>query len=334
MMISVAHLLDDGAVGGVSRGLADRIARLPGNIDCKQFLVQPARSITPPGKRDVAIIHYTMSWAKLPYLVMLRTQYGSSPIIIVEHSYTQSFERLHVKNKRRFRSMLRMNYKLADFIVAVSYGQARWMIDAGLVPPEKLIVIRSATDCSQLFDLPPPHRTGGPLRLAAYGRFNGQKAFEVLIDAMKLVPCETAHLTLAGYGDLESQLRSRAALVPNITIQGKIDGGLAEFLSKCDAVIVPSRFEAFGIVAVEARSAARPIIVTDVDGLAEQVAPECGLVVPPEDAAELAKAILRINQMDITKLGLAARESARGHFETNLSQWSALLERVNYPRPA
>ena len=58
----------------------------------------------------------------------------------------------------------------------------------------------------------------------------------------------------------------------------------------CDAVIIPSRYEAFGLVATEARMAARPVIVADIDGLPEQVGAG-GCIAPLGTAAEIARAI-------------------------------------------
>ena len=61
-------------------------------------------------------------------------------------------------------------------------------------------------------------------------------------------------------------------------------------------MIVPSRHEAFGLVATEARMAARPILVADVDGLPEQVG-EAGLARPMGTPDEIAAAILELAKL-------------------------------------
>jgi glycosyltransferase involved in cell wall biosynthesis len=328
-MIYVNHYMDDTGLGGVSRGLVDRISRMSSDFHCEQCNVIPEQFALPPPRKDIGIIHFTTSWAKLPFLTMLRAQYGSRPLVIVEHSYTRSFEMIHVRSTARFRRMLQLSYRLADVVVAVSEGQAEWLVESGVVPRDKLVVIKSATDCSKLLTISPPTKHQGPMRLGAFGRYCEQKSFDTLIEAMRLVPPSVAKLVLAGYGPLEDELRSLAHGLTNVEIRGRISGNLDAFLSECDAIAIPSRYEAFGIVAVESKSAARPIIVTKVDGLTEQVDPSCGLIVSPEHPKELADAIMKMASLDHQKMGIAARLTVTKHFDDHLEKWSDLLRVLN-----
>ena len=325
-MKTVAHLLDDTNVGGVTRGLASHLARLKDAFAVRQVVVNTLRPIAEDIPDDIAIIHFTPSWAKLPYMMTLRSKMARRPIVFVEHTYTEYFEKCCVPNRLRFRLMLKLNYRLADVVVAVSDGQARWLIETGVVPESKLVVIRSARDCAMLHDVPPPERGAGPLRLAAYGRYCDQKGFEFLIAAMRKLPPGTAKLTLAGYGPLEARLRHLAQGCADIEVQGAI-GDLRTFLSEHDAVVVPSRWEAFGIVAAEARAAARPVIATDIDGLSEQIAPGAGLLVPSEDPARLVEAICNLAKADIAEMGRIGPLPVLDHFDTHVERWEALLRR-------
>ncbi len=94
-----------------------------------------------------------------------------------------------------------------------------------------------------------------------------------------------------------------------------------------DAVVIPSRWEAFGIVAAEARAAARPVIATDIDGLSEQIAPGAGLLVPSEDPARLVEAICNLAKADIAEMGRVGRRTVLDHFDTHVERWEALLRR-------
>lgn len=322
-MKTIAHLLDDPNIGGVTRGLMSHIEKLT-DFSGRATVVNPLGVVPPRIDDDVAIIHYTPSWRKLPFLSLLRAQCNDKPIIFVEHSYTAAFERLHVPNVRRFRQMLKLTYRLCDLVVAVSDEQGRWLVKKGIVPRSKLAVIRSAADNSQLLDIAPPARTEGPLRLLAYGRYCEQKGFDVLIEAMRLLPTGAATLTLAGYGPDEAMLRERASDLASVEIRG-LATDIKTLLAEFDAVVIPSRYEAFGQVAVEARMAARPVIASHVDGLIEQISDRCGLLVEPENAPALAGAIQQLAKINLAEMGAAGRASAIGHFEDHLRRWNVLL---------
>ena len=81
---------------------------------------------------------------------------------------------------------------------------------------------------------------------------------------------------------------------------------LYERMATAHAVVVPSRREGLGLVAVEALALGRPVIASQVGGLPEVVTAGTGMLVPPEDPAALAL------RTAITAAALAARRLARG----------------------
>lgn len=225
--------------------------------------------------------------------------------------------------------MLALTYRLADVVVAVSEGQARWMLDAGLLPESKLVAIRPSVDCDVLLAMAPSERQPGPLRLASWGRYCRQKGFEVLIEAMKRVPSDVAMLELAGYGSEGEHLAEMARPLPHVRVGGRIEKPeVGAFLSRCDAVVLPSRWEAFGNVALEARAAGRPVIASDIDGLTEQVASDYGMLVPVENPERLAEAIMSLAGRDTAAMGAMARQSAMGHKQAHIAKWTALLDKL------
>ena len=156
-----------------------------------------------------------------------------------------------------------------------------------------------------------------------YGRYAAQKGFDVLIEAMRAVPAELATLRLVGLGPDEAALRAQAEGMAHVRVEGPVDGPGA-WLADVDAVAIPSRFEPFGTVALEARAAGRPIIVSGVDGLVDQaVAPE--LMVPPENPAALARAIIWLARQKLKPLGQAARDAVANAETTTITAWNQLL---------
>ncbi len=332
-MINILHILDDNQLGGVTRLLHSLVTSLADAghhhrlVATTKHRLAPPLDIMPQGARpDVIVVHFTASWAKLGFLETLRLRAPKARIVLVEHSYTAAFEQRCVQNTSRFRVMLRLSYRCADEVIAVSHGQAMWLEKARLVDKSKLTVIPCVLDLSAFAAIPDvvmaPDR---PMRLGAFGRFAPQKGFDTLIEAMRRVPAHVATLDLAGYGPDEVALRRQAEGLAHVRIQGRVDP--VQFLEEIDAVAMPSRWEAGAVTCWEVRAAGRPMIVADVDGLPEQISTEIGLVVPPEDPAALASSICKLAHANRTEMSVIARKTTDGAYVATLAAWRALLAR-------
>jgi glycosyltransferase involved in cell wall biosynthesis len=103
-------------------------------------------------------------------------------------------------------------------------------------------------------------------------------------------------LLLAGTGPLEDELRETASASGGaVSVLGFVDD-VPGFMAACDVVVVPTEAslgEGFGLVALEAMAAGRPVVVTRVASLPEVVG-DAGVVVPAGEPAALAEAIARL----------------------------------------
>jgi glycosyltransferase involved in cell wall biosynthesis len=324
----IAHIIDDAAVGGVTRV----IERLSNSELCHYHafdtVVVDSRSLRPMRlKHDAMVTHQTISWRKLPHLALLKAANPTTPLILAEHSYSQGFEDLHVPSPDRFHAMLRLAYGIADHVVANSQAVGEWMRRHRLVAERKLSVIPQSWDISALTTLAlPKTKTGKPLVIGAYGRFCGQKGFEHLIRAMALVSTQEAILRLGGMGPDEDKLRRLADGLGNVTFCGQVSD-LGAFLSGCDVIAIPSMFEPFGLVCLESKAAGRPVIASAVDGLVEQISGN-GLLVPPGDVAALADAIHQMTRRDLGRMGEIGRQDVLGSWDHFVEQWTGLYRKV------
>ncbi len=332
-MTDVLHLLDDAGIGGVTRCLTDQTRHLSDGFRHEIMVADTAWSLPKRLRADIVVVHFTVNWRKLPFMVALRARLGRQRLAIVEHSYTEAYERLRVPNPRRFRAMLRMHFALADRVVAVSRAQAGWLAGCGIVQPHRLVAIPQALDTSPLTAVPPLVRRDGPIRLGAYGRYVPQKGFDVLIEAMRQVHPSVATLTLRGLGPDFQALRSAAAGLPHVTVAGAVTD-LPAYLESLDAVVIPSRWEAFGLVAAEARAAGRPILAARTDGLVEQTGPDAGILFPSENPAAIAAAIRGLAERDLGAMGEQGRHAVRGEFDATIAGWTALLTDLTRKRAA
>ena len=73
-----------------------------------------------------------------------------------------------------------------------------------------------------------------------------------------------------GDGPLRGELEQLAYCDPRITFHGHCDDPL-EPMRSIDALLMPSRWEAYGLVAREAQSAGRKVIVATIDGLQDHI---------------------------------------------------------------
>lgn len=318
----VVQILSDPGVGGVRSSVESLIAsELKADFD---FSVQSmAQADLGAMAGGIVVVNDACSWKALPRLAMLKkaAKRAGVRVWIVEHHYCQGFEK-RVSALGRFRAMLKLAYSLADGVLAVSEAQGGWMLRHKLVPAKRLKIIQQCRVLDDFLALP-MRSQAGPLVIAAYGRFCLQKGFDVLIDAMRLPQARGVRLHLAGLGPEEGSLVDRARNLPDVQFFGPLKD-IPAFLQSADAVVVPSRWEPWGNVCLEAKAAGRAVIASDVDGLSEQVR-GFGLLTPPEDPAALADAIALLNQKEMQAGARAARASVAGAWERHLEHWRALL---------
>jgi glycosyltransferase involved in cell wall biosynthesis len=204
----------------------------------------------------------------------------SSPLTLPQRGWLR--QRLF---ERRMRGLLRH----ADALVAMSES---YRIEADRMmgrPVARTIPLPALDD-----GIDPMKPADGGTILAA-GRLIRQKGFDLLIDAFDRLDDQTARLVIVGSGPEEQALRRQAATkrsASRITLAGYAPD-IRPFLDAARSFVLPSRFEGYGAVIVEALGAGRPVIATDSTPAVRDVLtdPECGLVVPIEDVEALSIAM-------------------------------------------
>ncbi|KEP71188.1 glycosyl transferase [Thioclava dalianensis] len=290
----VLHLVDDATPGGVTRVL-DQIRSCTLMARDARHEVRPVsrKGGLPRVQADLIVSHLAISWRSLPALISFRARHSGTPLVHVEHSYTEGFTALNVPFKARFFTLLRTAYALFDRVVAVSAPQANWLARRGLVRSDVLQVITPVVDLSAFRALNTPQ--GPALRIGAIGRLHRQKGFDTLIDAVRSLPQREISLHIHGTGEEEAALKARAAGDPRIVFHGHSEDPAA-VMSHLDIVAMPSRWEAFGLVALEARAAGRPIVASGVDGLSQSAGPQALIVSTPSAEAWAAALSARLKR--------------------------------------
>ncbi|MEM1509821.1 MAG: glycosyltransferase family 4 protein [Thermofilaceae archaeon] len=163
------------------------------------------------------------------------------------------------------------------------------------------------------------------------GRHVYDKGVDVLVNAARMVLSkrDDVKFVVAGDGPMRAQLMDLAryfGLGEKILFTGRLsDDELYKVMKIADVVAIPSRYEPFGIVALEAMAAAKPIVASKVGGLSELVVDnETGIVVPPEDSPALAEAIERVlNDPRSQEMGYRGRRRVE-----ELYRWGQIISHL------
>lgn len=251
-----------------------------------------------------------------------------------------------------YRSAGRVAGRLARRTIAISEHVAACVRDLGLAPAARIRVVHYGMDASgwQLrgqdrFDAraalgldPAEVAVGVASRLVPH------KGHACLIEAIRSAVIEVPgiRLLVAGTGPSEGELRDRASAVAadSVRFVGFVND-VRRFMNACDIIVFPTEpefGEGFGLAALEAMAAARPLVVTDVGPLRELVVDGLtGLIVPPGDAVALSRAIVKL-ALDPglqNRLGEAAagRATKRFGLDAMADKTVAVYEEARRPRP-
>ncbi|WP_375691794.1 glycosyltransferase family 4 protein [Pseudooceanicola sp. LIPI14-2-Ac024] len=319
-MIRIAHLVDDTTPGGVTRYL-DFIRQDPGMTVTARHEVAVVSRVNPARRAvdaDIIVSHLGLSWRGLPGLMALRARHAGIPLIHVEHSYSEGFVAANVTARGRFCQLLRTAYSLFDEVVAVSEAQKDWLQRRDLVAADALRCIPPCVDLAPFRAVPPP--PDGVTTIGAIGRFDAQKGFDILIRAFRQVDDAALRLVLIGQGQAETTLRNLADGDDRIRFPGFTDSP-AQAYGDCDVIAMPSRWEPYGLVALEANAAGRPVLMSSVDGLRNQV-DRGNVVVAENTAVAWAGAIRALAASPITRPSV---ERAQSQAKQTSRAWADLV---------
>jgi glycosyltransferase involved in cell wall biosynthesis len=175
---------------------------------------------------------------------------------------------------------------------------------APAAPPSAAAVARAAADIGA---------GGRPVALAV-GRLAPQKGFDVLVAAAGRWRDHPAapRTVIAGQGPLAARLAAQARDTgADVLLLGERDD-VPALLAAADIFVLPSRWEARALALQEAMRAGRAIVATNVGGTRELTGAQAAVLVPPDDDAALAEAVLAVltDSSLAAALGLAARARA------------------------
>ena len=225
--------------------------------------------------------------------------------------------------------------RTADRVIATSEYMREELIETSHLDPEAVSVIPHGIDTETFRPAAGQHGGVHPtvdpeaLSVLFVGRLGPLKGVGLAIRAVAKLAADgvDAELLVAGTGGRESYLRGLAAEL-EITQQVRFLGAVAHeelpaLYASADAFVLPSRFDSFGLVLLEAMACGTPVIGTDVGGIPTVIEDgTTGFLVSRSPTALAARLAALEDATLRTEMGRAARARAE-----ELS-WDSVAERV------
>ena len=235
--------------------------------------------------------------------VLLQRRLPVPVVYTANHTYGQAYGR---RDPRALLGALEARaYRRAAAVMAISPSTAAAVRRLG-VAAERIHLVWPGIDAVRL-DRGDSLRQPG--RLLFVGRLEVEKgpldAVAVMAEARRRRPGVTG--VIVGTGRQQSEVVAAARTAGAIRVLGAVDDDtLAAELAAAEVVLVPSRYEGLGLVALEAMAAGAAVVATDVTGLRDAVS-DAALLVSPGDRAAMTAAALRLLEDDDERGRLVAR---------------------------
>lgn len=246
----------------------------------------------------------------------------------------------------RGRLLQRLKRRVIDacrMLTVVSSAMRDHVVDMGLAP-DKVDVIPMGVDLQQRFT-PDPGIHRDDHELLFVGRLVEKKGLRVLLDALPLIleRHPEAHLTVAGGGPLEAELRQHArqrGIAARVDFRGMVAQAELPTLYR-QATLFMAPFvvaesgdrEGLGLVLVEALGCGCPVVASDLPAVRDVIVDgESGRLVPPGDVRALAAAVIELLDDPERRRALAdrGRRHCLKHFDWPriAGRYAALLARA------
>ena len=325
----VAYLVGDGYLDTAFEARGIRTT----NLRARSWLdpVALARLIRLARRERFDLLHAHLFPGEV-FATLAALRLGGVPLICTKHNDEAFLRKWH------FRMLHRVISYRASRTIAISDHVRRFTMETGTAHSPRVLTIRYGYDPPAVLPTREASRAtrgvpAGAFLVGAAGRLAAQKGHRHLIEAIPALAPEipNVQVVIMGEGPMRPALERRTrelGVDRHVRLPG-FHPDVQSFLCGLDVFVMPSLWEGFGLVLLEAMAAGRPIVASKVSAIPEVIEDgETGLLVPPADASALGGAILRLwhDPSLREKLGNAGRERLRERF--SLDQMVDETERV------
>ena len=202
---------------------------------------------------------------------------------------------------------------LTENVICISEHDRQSALRAGIRADRLKVVVNGVAACRPTGDGEPVLWQQGRTRVLFAGRFDHQKGIDILFEALRALG-DRVHAIVAGDRVLADG--PQLDIPANATLTGWLSQAQLERLfESADVLVIPSRWEGFGLIAAEAMRAGLAVMATRVGGLPEIIVDEvCGVLVEPGSAQEIVRGIETHDRADWARMGREGPDRVRRLF--------------------
>jgi L-malate glycosyltransferase len=243
------------------------------------------------GKPDIVHAHFTLCGA----ISSVLKKTDCIPLIVTEHNSIIHRSAL----TKEILSIGKIAYENADKLISVSLSLSKRIkqhfdIDS--------IVVHNIVDTSSFFCR--KKAENNKFTFISVGDLINGKGYDLLIEAFHKANFNNdVYLYIIGGGPLQSQLQKEIetiGFINQIKLLGRMSRHeIGQIMQKCNAFVLASRGETFGVVYIEAMLAGLPVIATECGGPEEFVNENNGILIPVDNVELLTKGMINLyNNID------------------------------------
>ncbi len=243
----------------------DRLHLYPYKRSPKYFLkaMQSIHRMIKEVNPDIVHVHGTFAGFFLRTLFLLKRK---RPIVIYcAHGWAFLMD-IQPWKRRVFAGIEKLLSLRTDYIINISQHEYQMSMNYGLSAKKSVVVYNGVSD-APISNRLPFDVNKDKINLLYVGRFDRQKGFDLLLEVFNEHLFADVTLYLVG----DTVLKEFEYDYPSNAVKmGWVDNSeIDRYIRACDAVIVPSRWEGFGIVAIEALRNKKPVIASNRGALPE-----------------------------------------------------------------
>lgn len=296
-VVPAQHVAQLSRIEPTSLTLFDRPGRLKGLPRLAAVVLREIRAWRP----DVIHAHSTFAGLVVRSIAQFLRW---PPIVYCPHGWVFDVEQPRLVRALEQQVERALSHR-CERIVAISESERVKGIEAGIRQDKITVVPNGLRDRP---DVQPAAWDDARLKVLFVGRLDRQKGIDVLLQAVEGLQ-DRVCVKVVGEAVVGSNEPQHDTSQPHVTFLGWMSQDqVAAQMAACDVVVMPSRWEGFGLVAIEAMRAAKPVFASEVGGLVEIVTPETGHLFPVGDHKRLQQLLVNASDERLREMGRQGRQ--------------------------